>query len=133
MTYMTTGGADALQELAVAGAQLDFYGVDNNCFKLGDAVYEALEDEDDGYRSYLRSINVTQTEGLIFFSQPLARVRVVVAGSEARFGWSPYEPRSSFYVLRDVVDGHVWLCIGTDGSDDYYPLFVFEYQPKGEA
>lgn len=36
--------------------------------------------------------------------------------------------RHVFEALED--DGHVWLRIGTDNTDDYYPSFVFFYQPR---
>ena len=34
-------------------------------------------------------------------------------------------------VVVDVEDGHVWLTFGTEWYDDYYPMFRFEYKPKG--
>jgi len=33
------------------------------------------------------------------------------------------------YCLVDE-DNHVWLVIGTDESDDWYPFFVCDYHPK---
>ena len=102
------------------GKKFGFYGVDNNCFKLGRKVYEAIENEDDGYRSFLESVEVVADEG-IFFDRPLGYVEVKCSG-----------PRNYFdgYLLVDVKDGHVWLRVGTDKCDDYYPYFVFDYQPK---
>lgn len=103
------------------GQVFDFYGVCNCEFKLGDSVYEALEDENDGYRSCLGSIELTQSQG-IFFKMPLARVKVV-DGSSVRGcfdGWS----------LVDIEDGHEWLSVGTENYDDYYPCFIFDYRPK---
>ena len=102
------------------GKRFGFYGVDNNCFKLGRKVYEAIEDEDDGYRSYLHSIEVVKVDG-IFFKKPLAYVEVKSTGDGDYF---------EGYWLEDTKDGHVWLRVGTDNADDYYPYFVFEYQPK---
>ena len=101
--------------------EADFYGVDNVFFKLGDTVYEAVEDESDGYRSCLDEIRIaSDAEGLIFFRNPLARVRVEDRGTDSQEGW----------LLRDVVDSHIWLEIGTDNNDDYYPYFIFRYYPK---
>lgn len=101
------------------GNELPFYGVDNNCFKLGDRVFEAVEDESDGYRSYLGSVEVRDPSGLIFFRTPLASVRVV-------------EVDDNYAEEYQLVDdgGHVWLRFGTNNCDDYYPYFVFEYQPR---
>lgn len=105
----------------LVGKTMSFYGVDNNWFKLDRKVYEAVENEDDGYRSYLGSVEVVDRKDLIFFKRRLARVTVEEYGDGSFYG----------YVLRDVSDGHVWLRFGTNNSDDYYPWFVFEYQPKG--
>lgn len=104
---------DALKELV--GTKHGFYGVDNNFFKLGKKVYEAIEDPDDDYRSYLGSIEASDRKDLIFFKQPVAKVEVIVSVGGYR-----------------LVDdsGHIWLDIGTDYSDDYYPCFFFTYYPK---
>jgi hypothetical protein len=56
--------------------EFDFYGVDNYQFKLGDAIWEAIEDPSDGYRSMLDTVERKDTAGSIFFGQPVARVRV---------------------------------------------------------
>ena len=60
------------------GLEADFYGVDCNCFKLDNCVFEAVEDESDGYRSMMSDVRMKDdTTGLIFFKTPVARVRVV--------------------------------------------------------
>jgi len=101
-----------------------FYGVDNNCFRLsfgGEIItLEAEEDEDDGYRSYLRCINVSNSKGLIFFSKPIAFVKIVVTDSYSYTGFE----------FRDLTDDHVWLRVGTDEYDETFPYFVFDYSPK---
>lgn len=105
------------------GMEFDFYGVCNNEFKLGDTVFEAVEDPDDGYRSYLESVEVRESNGL-FFRSPLARVRVEEANAvrpgDHDEGWR----------MVDVEDGHEWLFVGTNHYDGYYPYFVFRYTPK---
>lgn len=107
--------------------QFRFYGVDNNWYKLDDTVWEAEEDESDGYRSYLQSIQLVenpQEEKLIFPDVPLAFVQVHEVDNAQRNdnfkGWA----------LVDIKDNWVWLKVGTDYSDSYYPHFVFEYHPK---
>lgn len=97
-----------------------FYGVDGNAFKLGGHVFEAVEDPSDGYRSMLREVAEKDPSGLIFFRRPLAKVQV------KRVDEGNFEG----YVVVDVTDDHVWLRLGTDHSDDYYPCFIFAYQPK---
>ena len=106
-----------------AGLVADFYGVDCKSFKLNNCVFEAIEDDEDGYRSCMTDILVKDdTKGLIFFETPLARVCVDEVTNEHFEG----------YELADIKDGYVWLRLGTDDIDDYYPLFVFFYQHKHE-
>lgn len=104
----------------MVGKEFDFYGVDNNAFKLDDTVFEAIENPDDGYRSMLDSVEVKDPTGLIFFSVPVARVKVEKVEDSRMF---------TSYVLRGL-DGHAWLDIGTSDVDDYYPCFVFSYSPR---
>ncbi len=102
-----------------------FYGVDGNCYKLDDTIWEAIEDPNDGYRSYLASIqSKSNNANLIFFSDPIATVEVRETIIEHGFDG---------YNFVDVVDGHVWLEIGTENYDDYYPCFRFVYHPKEPA
>ena len=48
---MSNRPADAIDLDTIIGRSFPFYGVCGNAFKLGDAVLEAVEDEDDGWRS----------------------------------------------------------------------------------
>lgn len=104
----------------LVGQEFEFFGVDGNSFKLGNHVFEALEDEDDGYRSYLRSVEVKDPSGLIFFGQPVAKVKLTSV--DDAYGFVGFELKDS--------DGHLWLRLGTDHSDDYYPMFIFQYAAK---
>lgn len=102
-----------------------FYGVDSNCFKLSYAgetmVFEAIEDPDDGYRSYLKCIERPETStefNCVFPNTPIAYVNIRKVSSMDGFdGWQFF------------VGDHIWLEIGTDFLDDYYPCFIFRYQP----
>jgi hypothetical protein len=115
------------------GLEADFYGVDNTCFKLDDCVFEAVEDESDGYRSCMEEVRMKDnTDDLIFFQTPLARVRVEDASDYEKYAGF-HDDRFEGYKLVDVNDGHSWLVFGTDHSDSYYPSFTFYYQTKGEA
>jgi len=103
----------------MVGKTFKFYGVHCNCFKLNTLVWEAIENPDDGYRSYLDSV-IRIGQKLVFSSREFARVRVEEADNGYFRGWQ----------LVDEKDNHVWLRFGTDDYDDYYPYFVFDYQPK---
>ena len=95
-----------------------FYGSNGNKFKLDDLVFEALEDPNDGYRSSLGAI-VVRNDKSIFQRKPLAKVRMEIL-----------ELNDSYYhVLIDINTNHEWLRIGTGDIDDYYPYFVYDYNP----
>lgn len=101
------------------GQTFKFYGAAEHQFKLNTTVWEAIEDESDGYRSYLGSVERKDSTA-IFFRTSLANVILKYDGDH--------------YRLEDAADKHVWLKFGTDNSDDYYPMFVFSYEPKlGES
>jgi len=107
----------------IIGKEVQFFGVDNLLFKVNDTVFEVKEDPDDGWRSYLGSIKVAKSDG-IFFNAPLATVIIKDVENEQGL-YDGYE-------LVDIEDGHVWLTFGTDYHDDWYPHFVFYYEPNYE-
>lgn len=93
-----------------------FYGVCDTTFKLDDVVWQAIEDPQDGYRSMMEKIGrVESISNLTFSSVPFATVQV----------------RKNDLNGYDLVDGaeHIWLSMGTDNGDSYYPCFVFRYSP----
>ncbi len=116
-------------EHALDGLVLPFYGVDGNLFKLGTTVFEAIEDEGDGYRSMLGDVVIVEdVTGLVFSNEPFATVTVTWIEDGGRDSSSEgYEG----YKLEDA-NGHVWLYVGTDDLHDYYPMFYFHYEPSGE-
>lgn len=126
-----------------AGQTLPFYGVDNNMFKLGDKVYHAKEDPDDGYRSYLDTIEeTTPPSNSIFFKQPVAHVRVerfdhngddYVPGYMSDDNQELGHPAFGGYRLVDAQTGHPWLTVGTNFQEDYYPSFHFHYNPPRDS
>jgi hypothetical protein len=107
---------------SLIGTKHDFYGASENQFKLGSQIWEAKEDEENGYRSFLDAVELVTSEA-IFFNQPIAKVNVIKAPS--------YVDRYEFegYQLVDE-DSHIWLTFGTQDPSDYYPSFIFNYQPK---
>ncbi len=108
---------------ALLDSEADFYGVDCNQFKLDDAIWEAVEDKADGYRSMLDVVLNRHLSDGIFFARALARVRII----------SHDDGFDDLYKLVDVTDGHCWLRFGTGRYWDDYPLFIFDYCPKLES
>ena len=108
--------------LRLFGKKVDFYGVDNTTFCVGVGkkkfVFEAIENEDDGYRSYFDTV-VSVPDNGVFFKMPIARV--IIKNNDDGGGG---------FLIIDAKDGHEWLRVGTENFDDYYPMFVFYYSPK---
>ena len=114
----------SFQELV--GQVVDFYGVDGTCFKVGNQVFEAVEDESDGYRSMMEEVYERtdwEQSNLNFFRRPVGRVRVEDVDENLFDGYQLVEVGDGAY------GGHIWLRFGTDNTDDYYPSFIFTYEP----
>ena len=107
---------------------LDYYGADSAAheFNIDKIVFKVLEDPDDGYRSHLGAIEYGAQSNSIFFRQPIAKVTIKTYYGEN----IEYSQGNEGYRLVDVDDGHIWLEFGTDNTDDYYPMFVFNHYPK---
>lgn len=114
----------------LVGQTVGFCGVDGNCLCIlvdGSRkrwAYEALEDENDGYRSSFKELVSVPVAGKTFFRQPVEDLRIesvgAVNGDVGGFvGWQ----------LVEASTGRVWLRIGTDYAVDYYPSFTFDYTP----
>ena len=115
----------------LVGQCSSFYGVDDTRFKLGGIVWKAVENEPDGYRSFLEVIRTTSEEKCIFFKQPLAEVVVDHDEYTETFknGYT-HKWRGYRLIERNPQEVHVWLEIGTEDYDGYYPMFRFNYYPK---
>ncbi len=117
------------------GNTYDLYGADGNCFRLGDSdgavrTFEAMEDENDGYRSSLDCLrDVTAPDELaklVFSAVPMAQA----TGRKATKQPGGYGDTEDDIVELVDTDGHAWLSVGTDNIGDYYPGFVFTWNPK---
>lgn len=97
-----------------------FHGVHDTEFKLGSLVFKAVEDPADGYGSYLDSVTIINTHS-IFFKEPLINLY--------------YRSPDSLGVAVELFDesGHLWLSIGTNHDDNYYPSFMFNYTPRKDV
>lgn len=104
-----------------------FYGVEN-CgiclFMLDGVTYKAVEDPDDGYRSYCRDLRISEKNPRYCFPA----IEVVCSMMKDR----NYE-RNDVLVVRDAENGKVILQVGTRNTDDYYPYCWFKYTPENMA
>jgi hypothetical protein len=89
--------------------------VDGHSFRVGDLTFEAVEDSMDGYRSSLKHFRVVDN------IRPTFRENI-------RFEEAEGEYTDGIQLVNDI--GSVILTVGTSNYDDYYPFFVFEYNPE---
>ena len=113
----------------LVGIDLDFYGAESQAFKIDGVVFEVLEDPDDGYRSHMAGVLARSDRDYNFYDKPFARIQIEKISNDV--GSQDAVEKMHGYQLVDVEDGHVWLTFGTEWYDDYYPMFRFEYKPKG--
>lgn len=97
-------------------------------FTLDGVTYRAVEDPDDGYRSYCRDLVIDESE----CRYKLPDVEVVC---KHRGGYETPEPYSFHHEcdildFYDAVNGKIFLSIGTDDIGDWYPMCVMNYTPE---
>ena len=115
--------------VSMVGGTYDLYGVDGTCVKLNDMVFEFLEDPDDGYRSHLGAVRISNdNREHIFFPNPVATIKLI----KKELTEIDHHGQGGFrgYNLVDVKDGHTWAEMGTGNTQDYYPYFVVRWHPK---
>lgn len=111
---------------ALVGYSWNFYGIDNQIFVIGTdkhrCAFQVIEDAEDGYRSYLDRIESVPLHIAIHNRAPIAEVVIV----------REFDEHQSFdgFRFRDVKDGHVWLEVGTESYDSYYPVCVWNFFPR---
>lgn len=101
-------------------------------FRLDGTVFVASEDPDD-YHSMLGSLLVYDTEQIAQMRNVFPPIEVV-----AKVTRTNTHPENQYYYddsdwmleLIDVDTGKTVLEVGTDASEDYYPLFVASFHPE---
>ena len=89
-------------------------------FVLDGKVYSAMEDYNDGYRSALGVILVSEGTLKNMF-EPIGVLGVMRENGSCE---------CEILDLYDVANDKVVLSIGTDNTDDWYPWFVAEFEPR---
>lgn len=118
-------GKHILSGIEVGKKIVGNYGYEELCnyikFTIDDTTYMALEDPDDGYRSYMRELIIVKEE----CQTKLPNISVCCHMKEN----SDYE-YNNILVFVDVNSGKEILEIGTENYDDWYPYCVLEYHPE---
>lgn len=91
-------------------------------FELDGIIYMATENPDDGYRSYMNELEIINEP--LKFKIPQMQV-VCVHDTKDEHG-----DKSDILSFIDEKNGKVFLRIGTENTDDYYPYCLFEYKPE---
>ena len=121
-------GLHVLQGIEVGTTKLKrfFYDECNFVkFTLDGVTYLALENPDDGYRTYMEELEIVD-EPCKF---ALPDINVLCKMREQ----GKYTAGDNVLSFVDVKCGKEILAIGTENNDDYYPLCIMEYKPENMA
>jgi hypothetical protein len=110
----------------------DDYNEDSNTmlFILDGITYEAIEDPDDGYRSSIGSLTITNKKVKNTF--PKHEVLCEMKNEEYVNDVN-YADDDELIEMVDVITGKVVLEVGTDISEEYYPSCVMRWYPENLA
>lgn len=103
------------------------YGYDSATvvyFVLDGVTYRVYEDPSDGYRSSMGSFDVV-TDYVVKNRFPEQQVFGVMRPDG-------YDKNDTIEFM-DAMTSKVVLALGTDSYDDWYPTFVFEWNPENMA
>ncbi|MDE7398956.1 MAG: hypothetical protein K2N06_05445 [Oscillospiraceae bacterium] len=93
-------------------------------FTLDNITYKAIEDPDDGYRSFCNDIQISEQKPNCTF--PGIRVLYHMMEDD---NWGC----NNVLVIRDILNGKIILEVGTKNTGDYYPYCHFHYTPENMA
>lgn len=99
-------------------------GAINIIFCIDGVTYLAQEDLDDGYRSYMDELKVSEKPCKNTF-EPQEVICEHVNKSESWLGED-----SDILLIKNAKTGELILKIGTEDVNDYYPSCVMEYHPE---
>lgn len=113
--YVATGGGYDKNEDALV-----------TLLRLDGVVYCFAEDPQDGYRSCLGPVTVTDVhERLVAFPPMVVNARL------RTFGRSEFSDGAFVLYLVNEQTGLVVMEVGTENIDDYYPSFLSHWTPEG--
>jgi hypothetical protein len=94
-------------------------------FILDGITYTAIENPEDGYRSCLDNILITETK----VTNKFAPVEVLVSYLDKQKN-EYYSEDCDLLEFVDTKNGKLVLQIGTGNTNDYYPYFVASWTPE---
>lgn len=103
----------------------ELWGYEEECqvclFTLDGVTYKAIENPDDGYRSFCEGIETSEDKPRYSFPGVETVCHMMDDGK--------YE-EDDVLVIRDAINGKIILEVGTKNYNDYYPYCHFEYTPE---
>lgn len=112
-------GVDYVPSTREKISKLEDYGNDI-LFCLDGITYLITEDEDDGYRSFMTELDITdRTIRNVFPAQEVECIYVDEVDKE-----------TADMIQMKSLDGKLILEFGTEMINDYYPYTVFAYYPE---
>lgn len=94
-------------------------------FILDGVTYMAVEDPDDGYRSYMEELKIVDEPCKTKLPDIPVRCEHVSSGL--------YNCTNDLLEFYDKTNNKLFLVIGTENTDDYYPYCLFKYEPENLA
>jgi len=103
----------------------DWHVEDANClnFVLDGTTYTAIEDYQDGYRSCMKKLIVSDYQVKNTFTP----IRVLITYREKS---QDYLAQAEILDIFDIANGKRVIEVGTDNFNDYYPVFVASFSPE---
>lgn len=93
-------------------------------FVLDDVQYLAFEDDNDGYRSQMGALFSAPGAGCLWSPDYIQRDVVCRHVTTSQYG-----DGADILEVIDAKNGHLWMRVGTDNIDDYYPSFIADWFP----
>ncbi len=92
-------------------------------FRLDGKIYTAIQNPDDGYRSSMKELIVSDSGEMKnqFEPVPVFCIHRTVAN---------YGNSADILDIFDAQNAKLILAVGTDNTDDYYPCFISSYTPE---
>lgn len=87
-------------------------------FELDGQVYEAVENPDDGYRSYMEKLVISNEK----IKNKIPKTQIVCVYRN--------DDDCDLLDFIDCKNGKVFMTVGTKYVHDYYPVCTFEYHPE---
>ena len=118
-------GNHILMGVEMGMRKVENYYCEDECnyikFTLDGITYLAIEDPEDGYRSYMKDLEIVDEKCKI----KIPNIQVVCKMREDDI----FEENDVLEFI-DIMNGETILAIGTGNINDYYPYCVFEYYPE---